>query len=161
MKILRTMALGAALIVGVSAAAPAQATQPGTRPEPGSGTTGPRKERMRGHGARALFRGITLTDAQRQRVREIRNQYRPQMEALRDRRKAARAESGDQRQRPDSATLAQFRTLAERQHADLRAVLTTDQQKVFDQNLTRIQERRQEMRKERRGDRRQLRPGLR
>ena len=161
MKVLRTMALGAALIVGVSAAAPAQATQPGPDSGRGSGTAAPRKERMRAHGARALFRGIDLTDAQKQRVREIRGRYRPQMEALREQRKAARAESGGQRQRPDSATVAQFRTLAERQHADIRAVLTADQQKVFDQNVARMQERRQEMRKELRGDRRELRPGLR
>jgi periplasmic protein CpxP/Spy len=161
MKVLRTMALGAALIVGVSAAAPAQATQPGTDPGRGSGMAGPRKERMRARGTRALFRGIDLTTAQRQRLLEIRDKYRPQMEALRDQRKAARAESGDQRQRPDSATVTQFRTLVERQHAELRALLTPDQQKVFDQNVARIQERRQEMRKERRGDRRELRPGLR
>jgi Spy/CpxP family protein refolding chaperone len=62
----------------------------------------------------ALFNGITLTDAQQKQVDSIRAVYRPQMQ---------------------SAERDQRRGLMQKETADFRAVLTSDQQGAFDKNL--------------------------
>jgi len=159
MKSLRTLALGAVLVAGMSAAAAAQTTQPGTEPGRRQGSGELRKQRRHGL-ARALFRGIDLSETQRQQIRTIQQRYKTEFDALRAQRRQS-GQAGERRQRPDSVTLVQIRTLAERRQGEIRAVLTPDQQKTFDQNLAQLQERRKEMRNERRGDRRELRPGLR
>jgi Spy/CpxP family protein refolding chaperone len=147
---LRTLALGAALAAGMTSIAAAQTPQ---RPDSGAS----RQERVEGrrHGGRhgierggrlgrALFRGIDLTDQQKQQVRTIREKYRPQYQALR---KPANADGV--RQRPDSATMAQVRSIAEKERGEVRAVLTPAQQTVFDQNLARIRDHAREVRSRR------------
>lgn len=64
----------------------------------------------------ALFQGITLTDAQQKQVDSIRTAYRPQMQS-----------AGQDR--------AARRDLMQKQTADLRTVLTPDQQTTFDKNM--------------------------
>jgi len=64
----------------------------------------------------ALFNGITLTDAQQKQVDSIRTAYQPQMQS-----------AGQDR--------AARRDLMQKQTADLRSVLTSDQQTTFDKNL--------------------------
>src|SRR5215216_3559701 len=113
MRSLRTVALGAALIFGVAATAAAQSTRPDTAPGGRDRSSDTRKMRMRGGSARALFRGIELSDAQKQQIRTIRERHKPEFQVLREQRKQARPQTGDGRQRPDSATVAQFRTLKE------------------------------------------------
>ena len=80
-----------------------------------------------------LFRGITLSADQRQRVDSIRSSYRTQMDQLRQ-------QSGGDRQ----AMRGQMRPLMERQQADIRAVLTSDQQATFDQNVAEMRSRMQQ-----------------
>jgi Spy/CpxP family protein refolding chaperone len=136
---LRTMALGAALLAGFASVGAAQTPQ------------GPDSARQRsvqidgkqrgGRFGRALFRGIDLTDQQRQQVRTIREKYRPQYQELR---KSAGVEG--RRQRPDSATMVRLRTLSERERTEIRALLTPQQQTVFDQNIARMREHGREMR---------------
>ena len=99
------------------------------------GRGGPRGDRG---GEQMLFRGITLSDAQRQQVDSINAKYRTQMQSLRE-------NAGDDRRQ----AFQQMRDLMERRNAEVRAVLTPDQQKVFDQN---VEEMRSRMR-ERMGDR--------
>jgi Spy/CpxP family protein refolding chaperone len=142
MRKIHLAALGAALVVGLGTTAAAQATQK-TEHGHGYGTAqgGP------GHdGARmdsALFRGLTLSDAQKSRITAIRQKYHGQMTALRD--KARVSGQGDaQRQPPDSATRAQLRSLMEQQRTEVRGVLTPDQQKVYDQNVAEIRAHAQE-----------------
>jgi Spy/CpxP family protein refolding chaperone len=72
-----------------------------------------------GRAEQALLRGITLSADQQQRVDAIRARYRSQMEQ-------ARQGSGGDR--------TQMRTMMEKQQAEIRAVLTPDQQVQFDQN---------------------------
>lgn len=82
----------------------------------------------RGDQAQALFRGITLSADQQQRIDTIRTRYRTQMEQMRN--------SGDR-----DAMRSQMRPLMEKQQAELRAVLTPDQQQQFDQNAAEVRTR--------------------
>lgn len=81
-----------------------------------------------------LLEGITLTDAQQAQVKAIREKYAPQrteiMTALRS--------SG---MAPDSATRAKLQGITDAQTADIRAILTADQQKVLDKNVVEMRER--------------------
>lgn len=74
-----------------------------------------------------LFRGITLTPAQQAQVDSIRARYRAQMPAFTP---------------PDSATREKMRERFRRQAEEIRAVLTPDQQKVWDKNVAEMRERR-------------------
>ena len=82
----------------------------------------------RGDQAQALFRGITMSADQQQRIDTIRTRYRTQMEQMRN--------SGDR-----DAMRSQMRPLMEKQQAELRAVLTPDQQQQFDQNAAEVRTR--------------------
>ena len=82
--------------------------------------------------AQLLLTGITLTPEQQAKVDSIQAYYREQMPSF-------TAESP-----PDSATRDKVRGLFRHEVEDFRAVLTADQQKVFDTNLA-------ELRKGRRG----------
>ncbi len=66
----------------------------------------------------ALMQGITLTDAQQKSIDAIRAKYQPQMQQART----------DQNR-------DQMRTLAQQSSAEVRNVLTPDQQTVYDKNL--------------------------
>ena len=68
----------------------------------------------------ALFQGITLSDAQQKQVDSIRTAYRPQIQ---------------------SAERDQRRELFQKESADFRAVLTSDQQSTFDKNLADLRSR--------------------
>ena len=72
----------------------------------------------------ALLRNITLSADQQQRVDTIRARYRTQMEQMRQ-------QSGGDR----DAMRGQMRTMMEKQQAELRDVLTPDQQRQFDLNV--------------------------
>jgi len=82
--------------------------------------------------AQLLFKGITLTPEQQAKVDSIQTHYREQMPSF---------TPGSP---PDSVTREKVRGLFRHQVEDIRAVLTADQQKVFDTNLA-------DLRKGRRG----------
>jgi Spy/CpxP family protein refolding chaperone len=127
----RMVALGAALVFGVSATAQAQA---GTAGRPGQ-----RGAQMREVTAGPLFRGITLSDAQKAQLRTVGEKYATLRQEMR---KDGRGVKGaGERQRPDSATRARMGELVQRQQTDLRAVLTAEQQKTFDQNVAQLRDR--------------------
>jgi Spy/CpxP family protein refolding chaperone len=110
MKRIRTYALLAALVAFAAPAAYAQ----------GGGGGG------QGRGARMMERlmtGITLTDAQKATVDSIAQAYRAQMPPF------------TPGQPPDSAAQAKRMEVMTKQNADIRKVLTADQQKIFDKNL--------------------------
>jgi Spy/CpxP family protein refolding chaperone len=144
----RILALGAVLSIGavsVAAQPPAGGTPRASRAA--------QEQRAARNPAAGLLRGITLTDAQQTRVRELRQRFVEQRQQLMGDRPGRRPQAGRQaRQRPDSATRAAWRAereatrgrmqqLAERQAADLRAVLTPAQQSTFDRNLTAMRQR--------------------
>jgi len=105
------------MLIG-SAAALAQ--NPGGPPGPG-GFAGRRLQR--------LLQGITLTPEQQTKVDSISARYRPQMPAF------------TPGMFPDSATRAKMREVNDRQDAEIRAVLTPDQQTVWDDNVAQMRAR--------------------
>jgi Spy/CpxP family protein refolding chaperone len=110
MKRIRVYALLAALVAFAAPAAYAQ----------GGGGGG------QGRGARQmemLMQGITLTDAQKTQVDSIAQAFRAQMPAF------------TPGQPPDSAAQAKRMEIGDKRNAAIRAVLTADQQKVFDKNV--------------------------
>ena len=76
-----------------------------------------------------LLQGITLTPEQRAKVDSITTRYAGQMPAF------------TPGAPPDSATRAKMRDLYQKQDAEVRAVLTADQQKVFDTNVEQMRSR--------------------
>jgi len=126
MKVIRIATLAAALCVGMTSIAAAQSTEP--QPQ-GQG------EGRRGGGMGGmLLKDITLTDAQKAQVKTIREKYLPQQMELR---KAAQAVGGP----PDEATRTKMMDLQTKQAAEIRAVLTADQQAQFDKNLAEMKAR--------------------
>src|SRR3954465_15099625 len=122
MKVIRIATLAIALCVGATSVAAAQAQTP---PQ-GQG------EMRRGGGMGGmLLKDISLTDAQKAQIKTIREKYAPQQLELR---KSAEAVGGP----PDEATRAKMADLQTKQAAEIRAVLTADQQTTFDKNLTEL-----------------------
>ena len=80
-----------------------------------------------------LLKDITLTDAQKEQVKTIREKYLPQQQELR---KSAQA-TGTY----DDAAKAKMQDLRSKQAAEIRAILTADQQAIFDRNLAAMKDR--------------------
>ena len=95
----------------------------------------------RGRGMQALFEGITLTDAQQKQVQDIGEKYRGEMRAL--------MPNGMQGGPPDDATRTKMDEIRTKQAAEIRAILTADQQTIFDKNVVEAKKRREEMMKQR------------
>ena len=126
MKVIRIATLAFALCASMTSVAAAQG-----RPEPKEG----QGEMRRGGGMGGmLLKDITLTDAQKEQIKTIREKYVPRQLELR---KAVQATGGP----PDEATRAKMVELQSQQSAEIRAVLTADQQKTFDHNLHEMKER--------------------
>jgi Spy/CpxP family protein refolding chaperone len=127
MKAIRIATLAAALCVGITSVAAAQGTEP---PQQGQGQGGARRGGMGG----LLLKDINLTDAQKAQVKTIREKYLPQQVELR---KAVQATGAA----PDDATRAKMMDLQSKQAAEIRAILTADQQATFDKNLAEMKSR--------------------
>ena len=126
MKVIRIATLAFALCAGMTSIAAAQG-----QPEPKEG----QGEMRRGGGMGGmLLKDITLTEAQKEQVKTIREKYVPRQLELR---KAVQATGGP----PDEATRAKMMELQSQQSAEIRAILTADQQKTFDHNLHEMKER--------------------
>jgi Spy/CpxP family protein refolding chaperone len=119
MKVIRIAVLAAALCAVASSISAAQGQEQG------------QSEMRRGGGW--LLKDITLTDAQKAQIKTIRDKYVPQMMEIR---KSAQAVGG-----PDEATRAKMMDLQTKQTAEMRAVLTTDQQVTFDKNVAEMKAR--------------------
>ena len=97
----------------------------------------------------ALLKGITLTDAQKTKIEALRKEQRSEMQKNREQFGAVMKEARDARQRGDTVTarakMAQVRAemakQRERQVASLRTILTAEQQKQLDANVTEWKER--------------------
>jgi len=132
MKVIRIATLAIALCAGMTSVAAAQG-----QPEAGKG----QGDMRRGGGMGGmLLKDITLTDAQKDQIKTIREKYVPKQLELR---KAVQATGGP----PDEATRAKMTELQTQQSAEIRAILTPDQQKTFDHNLHELKEKMDERRK--------------
>ena len=135
MSTVRTLALGALMLVGVAGVSAAQSTATPRRPEAGSYRRGP--------GGRDGFgRDLNLTNAQKAQIKAIRQKYQPQNETLRTQAKPYMDAAKAARQKGDTAAArsnmekarqvmqnASYRT---QEQAEIRAVLTPEQQAKFD-----------------------------
>jgi len=106
--------IAAALLVLVASTAQAQGGQAGQGPGQGGG----RMNEM-------LFKGITLTAEQKAKVDSIQAAGREEMRTL--------MQSGGGMQ--DSTTRAKMQDARKKQNDAIRAILTPEQQAVFDKNL--------------------------
>lgn len=95
------------------------------QPEPGA--QGARRSGMGG----LILQGITLTEAQKTQQKAIREKYAPQMMAVR---KASQTTGTPM----DQAKLAEIRSA---QLGELRAILTAEQQVIFDKNVAEMRSR--------------------
>jgi Spy/CpxP family protein refolding chaperone len=116
MKAIRIVALVAALLVGGAAIASAQgAMQQG------------------GQGRRNMqLDGIELTDAQKAKLDEIQKKYQPEMMALR-----TELRNGGDR----AELMKKSASLRDKSSAEIRAILTPDQQVVFDKHTAEMKAR--------------------
>ena len=117
MKAFRTVALSAVLLIGASALATAQAQQ--------GGQMGGRRNAMQ-------MNGIELTDAQKVKREEIQRKYEPKMIELRDQ----MMNGGDR-----TELRKKFMALQEQAGTEIRAILTPDQQVVWDKNMAELKAR--------------------
>ena len=125
MKAIRIATLAFALCAGMTSVAAAQG-QPETQQGQG--------EMRRGGGmGGTLLKDITLTDAQKDQIKTIREKYVPKQLELR---KAVQATGAP----ADEASRAKMVELRDQQSAEIRAILTPDQQKTFDHNLHELKE---------------------
>ena len=116
MKALRIAAVVAALLIGSAAVASAQGAMQ-------QGAQGRRNMQLD---------GIELTDAQKSKLEEIQKKYQPEMMALR-----TEFQNGGDRAELMKKSVA----LRERSSAEIRAILTADQQVVFDKHTAEIKAR--------------------
>ena len=178
MKRNTTIALGLAMALSLGAAgAQAQAPQRDSArakagQHEGKGQRGERGERgargqrgQRGHGF--LLRGITLSDAQKQQLQQLREGQRVQHQQSREALKTNFAAARTARQKGDTATaraeMQKVRTAMEqqreRQASALRGILTSEQRVQFDKNLAEAKQRQQERAAKGKGDRAGFRRG--
>lgn len=127
MKVIRIATLAIALCAGMTSAAAAQG-------QPEQNQQGQGEMRRGGGMGGMLLKDITLTEAQKAQIKTIREKYLPQQMELR---KSIQATGGP----PDEPTRAKMKDLQEKQAAEIRAILTADQQKTFDHNLHEMKER--------------------
>jgi len=113
---LRLAVLATVMVAMSASVAAAQNPPPGGGMGPG--------QRGPGRRMQMLFNGITLTAQQQAKVDSIEAVYTPQMRAL-----------FTPGQPPDSAARARMTELRNNEDRDLRAVLTPEQQTIFDKNV--------------------------
>ena len=118
----------------------------------GERVRGQRGEKMRRAGVKGLFRGIDLTQAQREQIKTVNEKYGGQFKSLRESLKPDLKAAHEARQRGDtvaaraawertSAGRERMRTLMEQQRTEVRALLTSEQQQTFDRNAQQVRER--------------------
>jgi Spy/CpxP family protein refolding chaperone len=128
MKTIRIVALGATLLAGRAMMVSAQSA--GSVPQQGQPGT-------RGRGMQ--MNGIELTDAQKAKLEEIQRKYQPEMLALRDQ----MMNGGDR-----AELMKKGMALREKSGSEIRAILTPDQQVVWDKNVAEMKARMEQMQRQ-------------
>ena len=120
MKAIRVMALGALLLVAGALTAHAQGGA------------------LQGQGRRSdrLLENMMLTDAQKSRIEGIMRKYQPEVQAIQES-AASGADRNEARNR--------FVALRDKMQPEIRAVLTPDQQSIFDKNAAELKARMEQM----------------
>lgn len=145
------------LVIGSAAVATAQQSPPIDRGHGRHAQMGQRADSThRGFGVRnirgQLFKGITLSDAEKANIKTVHQKYASQMKALREQLKPQMDAARQARQRGDTAALKgmweksaaqrqQTKKLLEAERNDLRAALTPENQVKFDANVKQLEQR--------------------
>jgi Spy/CpxP family protein refolding chaperone len=138
------------MVLGVAGVSAAQSpTTPKARTDSGYSRRGARPDGQfrKGHGGgregRGFGRDLNLTDAQKTQIKAIRQKYQPQNQALRDRAKPFMEAARAARQQGDSAgfrsnmdkaqqVMQSGQSFHAQEQAEIRAILTPDQQAKWD-----------------------------
>lgn len=146
MQSVRSLLVVGSLLLSAVAIAPAQ--QPNPTPSPGAKAHRfARPQRQKAE--KALFRGITLSDAERSNLQAVRAKYATQAKTLRTELRTQAQTVRAARQRGDTAALRSIRanavserqTLLQAERNDLRNALTPMNQAKFDANLKTVESR--------------------
>lgn len=124
MSWIRLAVAGIALCAATTVAGAQDGPPDGTPPQ-GGPQGGPGGQRG-GRGMAVLFEGITLTDAQQAKIDSITATYRAERQKM-----APNGMGGP----PDESMRAKMTEMMTKQTAEIRAVLTAEQQKTFDANV--------------------------
>jgi hypothetical protein len=157
----KSVLIGFGLAVAMAGAAAAQAPKGDTLRRPrGEGVRGERFERRGGGPNGFLLRGITLTEAQKIQLAQLRTAEKQTMETKRDAMKQRHEQMKQARQRGDTAAVRaemqkrqlEMQRIREQNVASVRNILTADQRVQFDKNVAELKQREAE-RAQRVGDR--------
>ncbi len=156
MKDIRTAIGAIALVVGSAVAAAAQQPAQTHAPREHQAQDSTRHFGRRGFGPGAmqkqLFKGITLSDAEKTNIKNIHAKYEAQNKALREQFKPQMKAARAARQRGDTAALKnlwaqtsaqreQSKKLLEAERNDLRGALAADHRAQFDANVKQLEQR--------------------
>src|SRR5712691_7338646 len=144
MQSIRSLTLGV-LVFGAASVMGAQSAQ---RPAPETRQGDVRGERG-GRPKHPLFEGIQLTDAEKASLKAVREKYQPQLRAIRVSLEPQLQAMRAARQRGDTTAArvafektasdrARMRSIMEQSRADMRAALTPEHQRQFDQNVVHV-----------------------
>lgn len=154
MRTSHAVALVALAIVSGTQLAQAQSTSPRARQEQRAAGKG-----FDGRGGRGgLFRDIALSEIEKSKVKEVHAKYRTESRSLRESLRPAMQEVRTARQKGDTvaAKAAWDRTqqdreslkaLVTRERNEIRSALSAENQRTFDANVQRLQQRRAEGRR--------------
>ena len=158
MKDIRTAIAAIALVVGGAVVAVAQppAQTPSPRAHQRDAQDSTRHFGRRGFGPGAmqkqLFKGITLSDAEKTNIKNVHTKYEAQMKALREQFTPQMKAAREARQRGDTAALRnlwsqtsaqreQTKKLLEAERNDLRVALAPEHRAQFDANVKQLEQR--------------------
>ncbi len=152
----KTRVIALAVAALVSAASFAGAHAPAAQGARAARDAMERGMRAGARGERGLFRGITLSDAEKARIKDIHSKYVAQAKSLREQMKPAMQEARAARQKGDTAaaravmaknkaTFDKPADLRKSEQAEFRSALTPENQKLYDANVQQIAKRRGEM----------------
>ena len=156
----RVIGFVVASLVSAASFAQAQTAAPNARQERRAEARG-----IEGRGGRGgLFRGITLSDAEKARIKQVHQKYNAEAKSLRESFRPAMQDARAARQKGDTAAARaalgrtagdreKLRALMDRQKTEIRAALTPENQRVFDTNAKQLEQRRAGMKKNGKGDR--------
>jgi protein CpxP len=151
MSKIRSMVVGLLVVAGAAGLAEAQTPQREPRSR-GEMRRGGQDRQLGNRALRGLFKGITLSDAEKQNLRAVGEKYRGQFEAIRQSMRPDFEAARAARQRGDTAAAraaigrtaderAQLQALVERVRTDARAGLAPEHRAQFDANVARAKER--------------------
>jgi hypothetical protein len=145
----RSLFVAGSLLLSAVAIVPAQQPSPVPAPAPRARAHGNARPQRGKRFDKALFRGVTLSDAEKTNLQAVRAKYAAQRQTLRTQLRTQAQNAKAARQRGDTAALRSIRAnlqterqgLSQAERNDVRNALTPANQAKFDANLKRVEAR--------------------